>query len=958
MPYHCCAVNCKGNYANGPKVAVFNFPKDEAQQRRWLQALSRKDFIITKNSRVCEKHFSSDVIIKETVKTDPKTGEIKKIPLSRFKLKKDAIPTIFEGCPENMTKDLPLRESREDKLRNLEEKNFNLAIKESLQASEEYEKNHYFNNYEEFKRILRDNMDSSWSCQDFISKTCFFSFCFEPQPNIIKSVVVNENLSVECFFKNVKLSSIGNFSMPYTLTSINDLQQILDLFKNTNYIHSSKDIIDSVKILLTKLKPLLPADKNSVIEFLSEEISLLTVDKNVLRYSSNFLIFCSLVYSISPHCYKFIRNSNNLILPHPSTIERLCSSFSMNPKDEQFDENFLLYAKQKIQYLNEHQKIVSLMMDEIHLKQYYDYKAGNIVGKSVNNDKAANSAYVFMLQSFLSDFEDVAHILPVFNINADYLYTFLVKIILGLEKIGFHILCVTSDNNSLNGKAMSYFSTPSKLSFVYAHPADPERSLFFLFDPVHIFKCLRNNWLNQKNGHNMYFLDFSDFSKTKTASFKTLRNIHSLEEGQLIKFAYGISIKALNPTSMERQNVKLVSQIFNDHVISGLRALCEQTNDLSCSDTADYIQIISNWWKIMNVKNPNKGVHKKDKFSEPISNAGNDERIVFLKTFLNWLTAWKAANYSSGFLSKETFTALFHTTSAVIELSKYCFENLNFRYFLTGKIQTDALERRFGKFRQLSGGQYNISIRQVFETESKLRLQSVGPLKIKSSSFGEIDINLVETDNAENEVENEKLNFGKEIDVNEDDLIPLVCILPVLTYIAGFCCYCYLKRKKCSSCEKSITLTDIEEKFNVIDEVENSYIQTLDRGCLVYPKHEIVDIILHAYVVVQKLVSEEFESSFLQMHNHKVLAIDTTINVLERKEIFLNNNQCSAHDSSFIVKFLVTRAINTFLSNYCKKLNDSILTERLNKKKANLNLKVTQSKIEPETKKRKLQTLK
>uniref|UniRef100_A0A2L2YN14 THAP-type domain-containing protein n=1 Tax=Parasteatoda tepidariorum TaxID=114398 RepID=A0A2L2YN14_PARTP len=77
MPYHCCAVNCKGNYANGPKVAVFNFPKDEAQQRRWLQALSRKDFIITKNSRVCEKHFSSDVIVKETVKTDPKTGEIK-----------------------------------------------------------------------------------------------------------------------------------------------------------------------------------------------------------------------------------------------------------------------------------------------------------------------------------------------------------------------------------------------------------------------------------------------------------------------------------------------------------------------------------------------------------------------------------------------------------------------------------------------------------------------------------------------------------------------------------------------------------------------------------------------------------------------------------------------------------------------------------------------------------------
>ncbi len=33
-------------------------------------------------------------------------------------------------------------------------------------------------------------------------------------------------------------------------------------------------------------------------------------------------------------------------------------------------------------------------------------------------------------------------------------------------------------------------------------------------------------------------------------------------------------------------------------------------------------------------------------------------------------------------------------------------QSLNFKYFLTGKVQTDMLEDRFGKFRQLAGGQY------------------------------------------------------------------------------------------------------------------------------------------------------------------------------------------------------------------------------------------------------------
>ena len=51
-------------------------------------------------------------------------------------------------------------------------------------------------------------------------------------------------------------------------------------------------------------------------------------------------------------------------------------------------------------------------------------------------------------------------------------------------------------------------------------------------------------------------------------------------------------------------------------------------------------------------------------------------------------------------------------------------------YILLDKFQTDHLEERFGQYRRISGDHYNISIRQVFECEKKLRMLSVLKLNL------------------------------------------------------------------------------------------------------------------------------------------------------------------------------------------------------------------------------------
>ena len=83
-----------------------------------------------------------------------------------------------------------------------------------------------------------------------------------------------------------------------------------------------------------------------------------------------------------------------------------------------------------------------------------------------------------------------------------------------------------------------------------------------------------------------------------------------------------------------------------------------------------------------------------------------------------------------------------HTSRSLIEISDYCIQDLGLRYVLIGKFQTDSLEARFGQYRQLAGGQYDVSLRQVFECEKKIRLLSVLKLKLAGQDITLTDFNL------------------------------------------------------------------------------------------------------------------------------------------------------------------------------------------------------------------------
>ena len=139
------------------------------------------------------------------------------------------------------------------------------------------------------------------------------------------------------------------------------------------------------------------------------------------------------------------------------------------------------------------------------------------------------------------------------------------------------------------------------------------------------------------------------------------------------------------------------------------------------------------------MKSTTKGHRKRLENATPIYNL-QDEKNNWLKSVSNWLKQWKQHHdaHSTGFQTKETYTALLHTMDTFVLLFTELFEQYELHYILTGKFQTDNLEARFGLYRMLSGSNYIVSVIEVLQSEKKLKLK--GFLKLYSASKGIIKI--------------------------------------------------------------------------------------------------------------------------------------------------------------------------------------------------------------------------
>ena len=140
----------------------------------------------------------------------------------------------------------------------------------------------------------------------------------------------------------------------------------------------------------------------------------------------------------------------------------------------------------------------------------------------------------------------------------------------------------------------------------------------------------------------------------------------------------------------------------------------------------------------MSIRHLKTGQFRRMDSGKPFESA-SDERLTLLARLADWLEAWQtSAAQSGGGLSAETSSALIHTIRTRVSLIVYLIKVKHFSFVLTGKVQTDNLEGRFGAYRRMSGCNYNVTFAEIIQSERKLRISSL--LKLHSKKFGEISI--------------------------------------------------------------------------------------------------------------------------------------------------------------------------------------------------------------------------
>ena len=85
-----------GATVNQTRARFFSTPIDEVLLKQWAQKIPQKQGTkLNASSRVCENHFvGQDIIKNDNLIID---GKVILLPRKNWKLKADAVPSVFEG---------------------------------------------------------------------------------------------------------------------------------------------------------------------------------------------------------------------------------------------------------------------------------------------------------------------------------------------------------------------------------------------------------------------------------------------------------------------------------------------------------------------------------------------------------------------------------------------------------------------------------------------------------------------------------------------------------------------------------------------------------------------------------------------------------------------------------------------------------------------------------------------
>lgn len=354
--------------------------------------------------------------------------------------------------------------------------------------------------------------------------------------------------------------------------------------------------------------------------------------------------------------------------------------------------------------------------------------------------------------------------------------------------------------------------------------------------------------------------------------------------------------------------VKAVLGIFCDNALSALETYQSQ---LQIEDgTIFFVRLVSTWWKVVNVKRPTTGVRKRDPLQDPITSMDSPQ-VKILREFLQFLLDWKSPTLTS--LSSMTMPGLRLTVTSLINVTQRLLNDTSFSYVLLGKFQSDVIESRFGEYRQLGGARYHVSVSDVFQSETKVRLKQLisrtkthGPIRIQLSEVNECaDDPPFSSQVFNQDIPNDYFYFLSVSDMSKPEL-------ETVGYVAG-----YIQKKNDANCIAC----------GILPKIASKHVENINRGGLTQPSFMLIQHV-EFWLQIFKTIVRDRESDFFSNANIRSFLCSLLFKVVQMESSHFHEN-----DESCIKNSIFTFS-NIILKDYCMLQN-----RKISDKKNDLSLK-------------------
>lgn len=282
------------------------------------------------------------------------------------------------------------------------------------------------------------------------------------------------------------------------------------------------------------------------------------------KYNNNEKEISQNIFYRSQSAYKFLRDGLGFRLPHISSLYRWAPVKGIQPG---YVNNAHLYLKSKFALLNQRERCVVLIFDEIRIRQNLTY---NILNDLIDgfedlgakrNRIFANEICVFMVNGLFDSWKSVLNYFVSANgVNGANLSEIIRNNLKICQDLGLKVCAVVCDQGPNNRKAYQILGVSEEKPFTIFN----DEKIFCFYDFPHLLKSIRNVLLK------------SDLQTPDgKVSFNVFREIYNLEIDNVAKTCLKFRSSHIAPNAFEKMHVRLATQIFSRTTAASIQTAFE-----------------------------------------------------------------------------------------------------------------------------------------------------------------------------------------------------------------------------------------------------------------------------------------------------------------------------------------------------------------------------------------------